>query len=157
MAVSRVGLVNHRRLHLSVYTRGKNMFWFCANTTYFAAEHLKFEVGGCCRLDCFRSTKYSLQKFLDVKNNFWRQVCCFWARNTPESWGKWNMSETRWSKTYKQLTFRHVWHPITLGARDFSCAVSGFGQVLKSDPLVSSAFGRRSSSWQARKYLWYPG
>ena len=25
-------------------------------------------------------------------------------------------------------------HDRTLGARDFSCAVSGFGQVLKSDP-----------------------
>ena len=25
-------------------------------------------------------------------------------------------------------------HEATLGARDFSCAVSGFGQVLKSDP-----------------------
>ena len=53
----------------------------------------------------------------------------------------------------------------TLGARDFSCAVSGFGQVLKSDPaspLVSSAFGRtrvgprptkRSSPSHARKNL----
>ena len=27
-------------------------------------------------------------------------------------------------------------------ASGFSCAVSGFGQVLKSDPPVSSAFGR---------------
>ena len=27
-------------------------------------------------------------------------------------------------------------------ARGFSCVDSGFGQVLKSDPLVSSAFGR---------------
>ena len=70
----------------------------------------------------------------------------------------------------------------TLGARGFSCAVSGFGQVLKSDPreklfsrekfflaaslLVSSAFGRtrvglrptkRSSPSHARKNLWYPG
>ena len=25
-------------------------------------------------------------------------------------------------------------HEVTLSARDFSCAVSGFGQVLKSDP-----------------------
>ena len=50
---------------------------------------------------------------------------------------------------------------LTLGARDFSCAVSDFGQVLKSDPLlVSSAFGRtrvglrptkRSSPSHARK------
>ena len=54
----------------------------------------------------------------------------------------------------------------TLGARGFSCAVSGFGQVLKSDPReklvarVSSAFGRtrvglrptkRSSPSHARK------
>ena len=36
---------------------------------------------------------------------------------------------------------------LTLGARDFSCAVSDFGQVLKSDPLlVSSAFGRRNEA-----------
>ena len=80
-------------------------------------------------LICCRSSKYSLQEFLDVKNNFWRQVCCFWARNMPESWEKWNMSGAHWSKTYKQLTFgvtvaltavklqmfggktRHVWHP----------------------------------------------
>ena len=60
------------------------------------------------------------------------------------------------------------WAP-TLGAKGFSCAVSGFGQVLKSDPrepLVSSAFGRtrfclrptkRSSPSHARKNLWYPG
>ena len=67
------------------------------------------------------------------------------------------------------------WAP-TLGAKGFSCAVSGFGQVLKSDPrekfflaaspLVSSGFGRtrvglrptkRSSPSHARKNLWYPG
>ena len=53
----------------------------------------------------FRSMKYSLQEFLDVKNNFWRQVCCFWARNMPESEEKWDMSGTRWSKTYKQRSF----------------------------------------------------
>ena len=34
----------------------------------------------------------------------------------------------------------------TLGARGFSCAVSAFSQVLKSDPLVSSAFGRRNEA-----------
>ena len=46
----------------------------------------------------------------------------------------------------------------TLGARGFSCAVSGFGQVLESDPrekryvflaaspLLSSAFGRRNEA-----------
>jgi len=44
----------------------------------------------------------------------------------------------------------------TLGARDFSCAVFGFGQVLKSDPcekfflaaspLVSLAYSQQSSS-----------
>ena len=60
------------------------------------------------------------------------------------------------------------WAP-TLGARGPSCAVSGFGQVLKSDlrePLVSSAFGqtrvclqptKRSSPSHARENLWYPG
>ena len=53
----------------------------------------------------FHSTKYCLQEFLDVKNNFWRQVCCFWAGNMPESWEKWNMSGTHRSKTCKQLTF----------------------------------------------------
>ena len=40
----------------------------------------------------------------------------------------------------------------TLGARGFSCAVSGFGHVLQNDPrerasqLVSSAFGRRNEA-----------
>ena len=60
------------------------------------------------------------------------------------------------------------WAP-TLGARGFSCAVSVFGQVLKSDPrepLVYSTFGRtrfrlqptkRRSPSHARKNLWYPG
>ena len=68
---------------------------------------------------------------------------------------------------------------ITLGARGFSCVVSGFGQSFKkvkcaksekfflaASPLVSSAFGRtrvglrptkRSSPSHARKILWYPG
>ena len=44
---------------------------------------------------------------------------------------------------------------LTLDARDFSCAVSGFGEVLKSDlaasTLVSSAEGRPSSSSHTRK------
>ena len=43
--------------------------------TCFAAKHSKFGVGGCCRLDLFSLKKYYLQEFLDVKNNFWRQVC----------------------------------------------------------------------------------
>ena len=30
--------------------------------------------------------------------------------------------------------FWHFWDQTSLGAGDFSCAVSGFGQVLKSDP-----------------------
>ena len=66
----------------------------------------KFGVGGCVDLICFRSTKHSLQELLDYKNNFWIQVCCFWARNMTESWEKWNMSETRWSKTYQTLSER---------------------------------------------------
>ena len=49
----------------------------------------------------------------------------------------------------------------TLGARDFSCAVSGFGQVLKSDPRGRTRVGlrptKRSSPSHARKNLWYPG
>ena len=60
------------------------------------------------------------------------------------------------------------WAP-TLGAKGFSCAVSVFGQVLKSDPrepLVYSTFGqtrfrlqptKRRSPSHARKNLWYPG
>ena len=54
-------------------------------------------------------------------------------------------------------------NPATLGARGFSCAVSGFGQVLKSDPrenfflatspLVSSAFGRRRVGLRPTKVL----
>jgi len=45
---------------------------------------------------------------------------------------------------------------ITLGARDFSCAVSGFGQVLKILavlPLVSSAKGRRRVGLRPTKLL----
>ena len=38
------------------------------------------------------------------------------------------------------------------GARDFSCAVSGFGQAEDV-----SACGRGNSSSHARKNLWYPG
>ena len=63
------------------------------------------------------------------------------------------------------------WESNTLGTRGFSCAVFGFRQVLKSDPreklfLFSclrslaedvSACGRRGSSSQARKNLWYQG
>ena len=49
----------------------------------------------------------------------------------------------------------------TLGARDFSCAVSGFGQVLKSDPRgrtrVALRPTKRSSPSHARKNLWYSG
>ena len=52
---------------------------------------------------------------------------------------------------------------VTLGARGFSCAVCGFGQVLKSDPrekrfflaaspLESSAFGRtRVGLWPTKR------
>ena len=47
----------------------------------------------------------------------------------------------------------------TLGARDFSCAVSGFGRVLKD--FAARVFGlwptKRSSPSHARKNLWYPG
>ena len=61
----------------------------------------------------------------------------------------------------------------TLVARGFSCGVSGFGQVLKSDlrfflfslfflaasPLLSSAFGRQNevSRRTGEKNLWYTG
>ena len=52
----------------------------------------------------------------------------------------------------------------TLGARGFSCEVSGFGQVLKSDPREKLFFfsrlrlrpTKRSSPSHARKNLWYP-
>ena len=59
--------------------------------------------------------------------------------------------------------FWHFWDRTTLGAGDFSCAVSGFGQVLKSDPREKPktedvlACGRRSSVSHPRKNLWYPG
>ena len=50
----------------------------------------------------------------------------------------------------------------TLGARGFSCAVSGFGQALKSDRrgFAARVFGlrptKRSSPSHTRKNLWYP-
>ena len=88
----------------------------------FGAKHSKFGVADVAGLICFCSTKSSLQEFLDVKNTFWRQVCCFWARNMPASWEKWNklMSVTCWSGATVCLTAvkiqmfggktRHVWH-----------------------------------------------
>ena len=45
-------------------------------------------------------------------------------------------------------------------ARGFSCAFCDFGQVLKSDPLVSSALGRTFIGPPRRareKNIWYPG
>ena len=52
------------------------------------------------------------------------------------------------------------WESNTLGARGFSCAFSGFRQVLKSDPreklfffLVSSVFGRRRIGLRPTKLL----
>ena len=45
--------------------------------------------------------------------------------------------------------FHRVQSSFSLGARGFSCAVSGFGQVLKSDPPLSehmSACGRRNEA-----------
>ena len=67
-------------------------------------------------------------------------------------------------------TFLNSLRENTLGARDFSCAVSGFGQVLKRDPREKlrhpclrpsvedvSACGQRSCSSHARKNLWYSG
>ena len=68
--------------------------------------------------------------------------------------------------------FLYLSFSLTLGARGFQCAVSGFGQVLKSDPRVFSrcfaarVFGRtfvglwptkQSSLTHARKNLLYPG
>ena len=61
------------------------------------------------------------------------------------------------------------WESNTLGARGFSCAVSGFRQsdpreklffffsCLRSLAEDVSAYGRRSSSSHARKNLWYKG
>ena len=57
-------------------------------------------------------------------------------------------------------------HTITLGARDFSSAVSGFCQVfIVTPPLVASAYGRRRVGLRPtpkipaarEKNLWYPG
>ena len=62
------------------------------------------EQGAVVDLICFCSTESVLARFLDVKNNIWRQVRCFWARNVTESCERWNLSGTRWSKTNKQLT-----------------------------------------------------
>ena len=54
----------------------------------------------------------------------------------------------------------------TLGARDFSSAVSGFCQVfIVASPLVASAYGRRCVGLRPtpkipavrEKNLWYPG
>ena len=77
-----------------------------------------------------QQNKLFFVELLEVKNNFWRQACCFWAENMPESWEKWNRGWTCWSKTCKQLTFGgtvcfngcqtqmfadktcHVWPPI---------------------------------------------
>ena len=47
---------------------------------------------------------------------------------------------------------------LTLGARDFSCAVSGFGQKKDySNPLVIYCSRHRSIQPHAGKNFWYPG
>ena len=48
-----------------------------ANMTCLVAKHLEFKYVAVVDLICFRSTKYSSREFLDDKDNFWRQVCCF--------------------------------------------------------------------------------
>ena len=49
----------------------------------------------------------------------------------------------------------------TLGARGFSCAVSGFASLKKWPARTALVFGlrptKRSSPSHARKHLWYPG
>ena len=83
----------YHRLHLSVHMWGLNifkiMFYLGWNMICFATKHSKFGVVGCCQLDLF-----SLNKIF-----FARIFSCFWARNMPESWEKWNMSRTCWSKS----------------------------------------------------------
>ena len=46
------------------------------------------------------------------------------------------------SKIEKRRILVYIFLPHHLQKRGFSCAFCDFGQVLKSDPLVSSAFGR---------------
>ena len=58
------------------------------------------------RLDLCSLNKYSWQKFSDVKNNFCRQVCYFWARNMLESEEKYggrygHKTNNRWKNVHK--------------------------------------------------------
>ena len=56
-------------------------------------------------------------------------------------------------KKKKGFLIREVNIGPTLGARDFSCAVSGFGQVLKSDPRLAARVGRRRVGLRPTKLL----
>ena len=51
-------------------------------------KHVSLEEVAIVDLICFRSKKYFLQEFLDIKNNFWTKVCCFQLRNMCEGWEK---------------------------------------------------------------------
>ena len=68
--------------------------------------------------------------------------------------------DTNWPYEHRRIPGRP-----TLGARDFSSAVSGFCQVFIVSPLVASAYGRRRVGLRPtpkipaarEKNLWYPG
>ena len=76
----------YRRLHVSVYTWGKKTCSNWVQTCHVLPPNIRsLEYAAVVDLIRLRSTKYSLQEFSDVKNNFWRQVCCFWASNMPAS------------------------------------------------------------------------
>ena len=67
--------------------------------------------------------------------------------------GIWKFRTKFWNDSIK-IYIGHVVHSSpTLDARDFSCAVSGFGQVLKSDPRLAAHVGRRRVGLRPTKLL----
>ena len=65
----------YHQLHLTVeHVRKKHVLTGCKHDMFCCQT---FTVWSRPLFSTCHSTKYSLQEFLDIKNNFWRQGCCF--------------------------------------------------------------------------------
>ena len=104
-------------------------------------------------LICFRTTTYSLQEFLDVNNNFWRQVSCYWAWNKPESWKK-KYEQNVLIKTYKQITLNWCDSCLLSQLSYFKCLVAKHvmsGTLLEHVFLLCPCLDGTNSRWNGNK------
>lgn len=85
----------------------------------FCHETFNIWVGGCCQLDLFPLNKIFFTRILDVKDNYWGQVC-FWTRNMPESCENETWAEGADQKDINNFCFNGC-HPIRTF---FFCLVS---------------------------------